>query len=531
MSELELRTELYEHQTEGLAKMIRLERTERIGAVLADDMGLGKTIQILGLVVESLNKHPDGQTLVVCPVSVITQWRDEITRHTTIPDEVVHVYYATGARFIPGAARVVITSYGMVVRDWKTTGGLAQTDWRRVVLDEAHLIRNQGTKMFKACNSLKRRFGWAMTGTPLMNKLEDLNSLIVFCRIPVPVSDPRAKARWIKEAGMWNPRGLDEWRERYIIRRMRCLLRLPPIEHLEVSVKFCPEERREYLAVLKYARSAFEKWMTSSVRTLDMFTDILVKLLRLRQCCDHPGLKYLGIGNGRDCILCGNETSKADNSNVVCEIHKVCRECVAEPLKKCHLCEITEASEEAPPTSSKIDKIMELIERHAPDGKIVVFSQWLGMLDMIKTRCKSAGIRTARLDGTMDEEKKTRQLRRFKNKSKVRVFLASMMAGGVGLNLTQAKYAIVTDPWWNPFVEEQAAARLHRIGQTQPVTIYTVSVQHSIEEWMHELQRKKKLMASVFVGKQSFCMQSAHALNAEDLGGLFDFLANKRELV
>lgn len=524
----QLTIDLYPHQKEGINWMHDLETTTKVGAILADDMGLGKTIQILGCICYD-EMAPRGPTLIITPKSIVNQWVSEATNKTDIPASLIYLYYGgKNTISVPKGSLIVVTTYGTALRDaMKENSPLRRINWRRIVLDEAHIIRNRKTKSFNAIMSFKKTFGWCVTGTPINNHIKDLYSLIDFCGMPTPLTQMginatgKLKYSWIESYQRRDQYQLNIWRKKYICRRTKNILNLPQLREHNIELKFNEEEKKEYLAVIAEAESAFNNWLTSENRTLEEYSQILVKILRLRQCCDHKGLKYMNCTGDNECVLCHSDISDYKNNNVSCEIHPICSQCLPKKVQKCYLCDVDILKDDNL-TSTKVDAFFEMLPKL--EGKGVVYSQWIGMLDVFEHRCAKEGIKIVRLDGKMDQVDRENSIKLFNEDPEVKLFLVSLKAGGVGLNLTAARWGVLFDPWWNPFVEDQACDRIYRIGQNKEVDIYRFVIKNSIETWLDILKKKKRQISTIIVGDQAFATVGTNGVKKEELDSLFTFL-------
>jgi len=424
-----------------------------LGAVLADDMGLGKTVQTLAhLLIEKESGRLDRPALIVSPTSVVPNWRQEAARFA--PGLKVLVLQGTTRkeRFGEIAAHdLVITTYPLLARDRAT---LSAQEWHVVVLDEAQAIKNPDAIAARQARELRARQRLCLTGTPVENHLGELWSLFSFLSPGFLGDRQRFNRTWrrpIETEG-------NEERRRQLARRVRpfllrrtkaeVLTELPPKTEVVERVEMEPAQRDVYESV----RLAMHERVRQAIAAQGLARSQIVlldSLLKLRQACCDPRLLKL-------------ETTKAARAR-----------------------------------SAKLDRLMEMLPALIEDGRrILLFSQFTSMLALIETALREAGIDYVLLTG--DTRDRETPIRTFQSGA-VPLFLISLKAGGVGLNLTAADTVILYDPWWNPAVEEQAADRAHRIGQEKPVFVYRLVALASIEEKMEVLKaRKRDLAAGIF---------------------------------
>ena len=414
--------QLRDYQKQGV---YWLSEQNTAGAILADDMGLGKTVQTLALVT-----HP---TLIVAPTSLLHNWREEALRFR--PDLRVNIYHGS-TREWDSTADLTITSYGILRSDQeKILNESAQNPWKMMVLDEAHLIRNQETLASQAAFRIPASMKIALTGTPVQNKRSDLFSLFQFISPGLFKNEAEMKPELVAP---------------FVLRRKKedVLQELPPKTHLLHEIELREAERGRYQGVWAAAKAEILGQLSGSesgkkVSPISMFE----ALLRARQACDHTGLFF-------------------------------------EPDWKL--------------VSSKLAYLLSLIEELNEAGhSVLVYSQWTKFLDRIEEEV-SPRFSYERLDGSTTNRGKV--VSDFQNATEAKVFLLSLHAGGVGLNLTRASHVIFCDPWWNPFVELQAEDRAYRMGQEKPVTIHRLICSETIEEKLMKIQAAKKKMGVSALG-------------------------------
>jgi DNA repair protein RAD5 len=529
-------------------------------------MGLGKTIETLALV--HANPHMgEGckTTLVVCPMSLLSQWEDECKRSTT--DTIrVQTYYTAGRNIrhaLSTPPDVLITTYGTLqsehAQSKRALGGptLFDVEFHRVILDEAHIIKSPSTAIAQACYKLQSRHRWALTGTPIQNKLDDLFSLVHFLRrepwnsnsvwnrlitLPFQRKDPKALQTVQR---VMEPIVLRRTKESRDLNGVP-LLQLPPKAIQVVYLDFSRQEREIYDMLHKYSKSTFST-LCAAGSVMSNWAHILSLLLRLRQACNHPMLvtsmfnKERAVGQPvelevlmerfkdttyaksviqglhddtvKECPVCLEEML----SMVVLPCaHVTCRDCMHEFLDKreeqgldgeCPVCrvglDISQLALVTPPSpstptanvtgSTKMNALVQAIRNHPPNTKCVVFSQFTSMLNLIQRALDHASISHTRLDGDLSHKDRQIVLTTFKSTT-VNVLLISLRAGGVGLNLTHASRVYMMDPWWNWSIEAQAIDRVHRFGQLHAVQVIRFIMRDSVEERMLHIQDRKRVL-------------------------------------
>jgi superfamily II DNA or RNA helicase len=464
-----LQAELRPYQKDGFDFLAHLVQV-RLGGILADDMGLGKTLQTLTWLawLKEQNKKNPKPSLVICPASVLHNWRREAERFT--PDMKVLVLESGAARHnlrkqIP-QHDIIVTNYALLRRDLEE---FHKFSFRAVILDEAQFIKNPGAQVTQSVKQLKCENKIALTGTPLENRLLDLWSIVDFIQ-------PGYLGTQEQFLENYEPRGENAEAEQRIARR-RLSAKLRPLllrrlkKHVAKDLPDRIEERRDcplgedqrklYLAELRRSRDQVMKAVeTQGLNKSKMH--VLAALTRLRQVCCHPS-------------LVGNDTA-----------------------------------------SGKTDTLFELLDPLIADGqKVLVFSQFVQMLQLLEKECQARNIHTHILTGQTKDRQAV--VNDFQKETGACVFLLSLRAAGTGLNLTNASYVVLYDPWWNPAVEAQAIDRSHRIGQTQTVNAYRLIAPGTVEEKIWELQQSKAQTIADVLGEEGF----ARSLTAVDLEYLF----------
>lgn len=458
--------ELRPYQKDGFDFLSHLSDL-RLGGILADDMGLGKTLQTLCWL-EALRKKEKKPALVICPASVLHNWRREAERFT--PEMKVLVLESGAARHnlrkqIP-EYDLIVTNYAILRRD---LAALQKFDFKAIILDEAQYIKNPSAQVTQSVKQLKATQRLALTGTPLENRLLDLWSIVDFVQ-------PAYLGTQGNFTEAYEPRGADAALAQKLARkRLSAKLRPIMLRRLKKQVaqdlpdrieerRDCPlgeEQRKLYLAELRRSREQIMQTVQNQGLAKSKI-HVLAALTRLRQICCHPQ-------------LVGNNTP-----------------------------------------SGKTETLFELLEPLMEEGqKVLVFSQFVQMLKLLEVECQQRQMTTYMLTG----ETKNRQdvVNGFQNDPNPSIFLLSLKAAGTGLNLTTASYVVLYDPWWNPAVEAQAIDRSHRIGQTRTVNAYRLITPGTVEEKIFDLQQRKAQTISDVLGEEGF----ARNLSKTDLEYLF----------
>ncbi len=423
--------ELRPYQLDGFVWLSRLYEWG-VGACLADDMGLGKTVQILALLLERASAGP---SLVIAPASVCRNWQREALRFT--PGLNVRILGNSDREEEIGTAGkydVLVCSYGILLSEEAV---LTAKEWNCVVLDEAQAIKNHQSKRAHAAKKLKAKFRLSATGTPIENRLDELWSLFDFINPKLLGTYTQFNRKFISSKN--STHALKKLAGPFILRRLKSqvLDELPPKTEISLEVTLSVQERALYENLRRNAlRSISEDAESSQI-------SILTELTRLRRACCHPSLL-------------------APELNI---------------------------------SGSKMELLADLLEELRSAGhRALIFSQFVDFLSIVSKYFETEKISYQYLDGSTPVEDRMRRVDAFQH-GEGDFFLISLKAGGTGLNLTAANYVIILDPWWNPAVENQAADRVHRIGQTQPVTVYRLITADTVEERVIELHARKKEMA------------------------------------
>jgi SNF2 family DNA or RNA helicase len=383
-----------------------------------------------------------GRTLVVAPTSVVANWVAEAARFR--PALRVCVYHGS-ARALDPSADLTITSYALLRLD---ADQLCAVDWESVVLDESQAIKNADSQVARAAHRLPGRFRVALTGTPIENRLAELWSQFQFLSRGWLGSQRDFDERYAGPIAAGDAAAAERLRARvrpFVLRRLKrdVAPELPPRTEVVLHVELSPDERQVYDAI----RAATREDVAARFAAGGSAFQVLEALLRLRQAaCDAS-------------LVPGARIER----------------------------------------SAKLEVLRESLEETVAEGhKALVFSQWTSLLDRVELVLRGSDLPFARLDGATRD--RAAVVAEFQSESGPPVMIVSLRAGGTGLNLTAADSVFILDPWWNPAVEEQAADRAHRIGQTRPVMIYRLVATDTVEERVIALQARKRALASAALG-------------------------------
>lgn len=476
-----LQSVLRPYQKDGVA-WLRFLHENSFGGILADDMGLGKTLQVLAHLAVLRRERPhatEGSAppwLVVCPSSLVFNWLAEASKFT--PE--LRALAIQGQDRAPLLARIsehdlIITSYALLRRDAEH---YRSTQFETVVLDEAQHIKNRETQNAQAVKAIQSRHRLVLTGTPLENSVLDLWSIFDFLmpgylgsakdfkeRYEVPITHEKRGAVQERLTRRLKP---------FMLRRLKREVARDLPEKIEL-ISYCEMTEAQaglYREMLEASRAEITHAVGANGVSQSRIL-VLTALLRLRQICCDPRLLRL-------------EADSPDGET----------KCAA--------------------GSGKLELFNELIEQIIDGGhRVLVFSQFTSMLSLLKDQLERDGIEYCWLDGSTRDRGSVVQ--RFQSDERFPVFLISLKAGGVGLNLTAADTVIHFDPWWNPAVEAQATDRAHRIGQTQVVTSYKLITRGTVEEKILKLQQRKRAMFDKMLGDEQLFAES---LNWEEIQGL-----------
>ncbi|CCE61429.1 hypothetical protein TPHA_0A03530 [Tetrapisispora phaffii CBS 4417] len=610
-----LSIKLLPFQLEGLAWLVdKEENSPYNGGVLADEMGMGKTIQTIALLLHDIKRTP---SLVVAPTVALMQWKNEIEQHANgkLETYMYHGANRTSDMRVLSEYDVILTTYSVLESVYrKQTYGfrrktglvkeqsvLHNLPFYRVILDEAHNIKDRTSNTAKAVNAIQTQKRWCLSGTPLQNRIGEMYSLIRFLDI-YPFTkyfctkcDCNSKdwkfsdrmhcdkcnhvvmqhtnffnhfmLKNIQKFGVEGP-GLESFNNIQILLKNIMLRRtkveraddlgLPPRIITIRSDYFNEEEKDLYRSLYSDVKRKFNSYVESGV-VLNNYANIFSLITRMRQLADHPDLVLKRLNANSEitgviiCQLCNDEAEEPIESK--CH-HRFCRLCIKEFVESymdnlasltCPVCHIGLSIDLSQPSlecnmeafrkqsivnrintsgtwrsSTKIEALVEELYKlrsNVRTIKSIVFSQFTSMLDLVEWRLQKAGFQTVKLQGNMSPTQRDETIKYFMNNINCEVFLVSLKAGGVALNLCEASHVFILDPWWNPSVEWQSGDRVHRIGQFRPVKITRFCIEDSIESRIIELQEKKANMINATINQDQAAI---NRLTPADLNFLFN---------
>jgi len=441
------------------------------GGILADDMGLGKTVQSLSFLQHYRDTHHGLKALVVCPTTLMFNWENEIRKFT--PALTYHIHHGgerTRSKDMLQSKNVIITTYGTLRSDIKL---LVEMEFDVVVLDESQAIKNPASKVTKAASLLRAKHRLCMSGTPLQNNTFDIYAQMNFLNPGMLGSMEFFRQEFAIPIDKFGEQDRKEHLRKilfpFILRRTKEQVAKDLPEKIE-TILFCEmedEQRKIYDAYRNDFRDKIMGTIESQGVQRSQLT-ILQGLMKLRQICDSPAIL--------------NEAEKFENHSI------------------------------------KLEELGREITENISNHKALVFSQFLGMLALIRKKLEELGVDYEYFDGSTTAIDREKAIQRFQNDENCRVFLISLKAGGVGLNLTAADYVYIVDPWWNPAVEQQAIDRTHRIGQTKSIFAYRMICKDTIEDKILQLQERKRLLARDLIADDEGFVKN---LTKEDVEYLF----------
>uniref|UniRef100_A0A8C9Y3U2 Transcription termination factor, RNA polymerase II n=1 Tax=Sander lucioperca TaxID=283035 RepID=A0A8C9Y3U2_SANLU len=557
-----IKVSLLAHQRRALAWLLWRETQNPCGGILADDMGLGKTLTMIALILAKKIKAKEEGTLIICPASLVHHWKREIDRHVKTGKLTVYLYHGPNrekSAKLLADYDVVVTTYSLVSKEIpvqkedaekpsKDADGVVSTPllrvtWARVVLDEAHNIKNPKVQTSMAVCQLRARARWAVTGTPIQNNLLDMYSLLKFLRCS-PFDEYKL---WKAQVDNGSNRG----RERLNILTRTLLLRRTkdqkdstgkplvslPDRTCEVhQLKLSQDEQAVYDVVFAQSRSTLQNYLkrhegndakkgnASSSNPFDKVAQefglsqadpavsssqqpqqasstvhILSLLLRLRQCCCHLSLLNKTL-----------DTSELQGDGIVLSLEEQLNalsltsspSASGTPTNDTVALNGTRFSSKLFEDTSESTKIaaivseLKAIRQKSSDQKSVIVSQWTSMLKIVAVHLQRMGLSHAVIDGTVNPKRRMDLVEEFNtNPDGPQVMLVSLCAGGVGLNLIGGNHLFLIDMHWNPALEDQACDRIYRVGQCKDVTIHRFVCDGTVEDKISTLQAKKKELA------------------------------------
>ena len=453
----DLQTQLRDYQLQGLNWLNFLDEFG-FGGCLADDMGLGKTVQIIAFILSQRTKVNQNTNLIVVPTSLLFNWQHEVSKFAP-SIKLLHVY---GPQRDKDSHRfndyeIILTTYGTLLSD---VNFLKKYPFNYIFLDESQAIKNPESQRYKAAKLLQSRNKIVLTGTPVENNTFDIYGQFSFACPGLLGNKTQFKNHYAIPIDQFHDtkraEALQQKIQPFLLRRTKKQVakELPDKTEMILYCEMGEEQRKVYNAYEEEFRNFLDDQDEGDLLKNSMH--VLQGLTKLRQICDSPTLL--------------NNTESYGSA------------------------------------SSKIDILMEQVESKAPYHKILIFSQFVNMLDIIRAQLQSRGIEHEYLTG--QSTKRADIVHNFQNNDRVRVFLISLKAGGTGLNLTEADYVYLVDPWWNPATENQAIDRCYRIGQKKNVIAVRLICPDTIEEKILILQESKKDLADGLVKTDTHMLKS-----------------------
>ncbi len=420
----------------------------RWGGILADDMGLGKTVQALTFMQHYKDVNGKLNALVVCPTTLMFNWENEIKKFT--PELTYHIHHGgdrSREKENIKKFNIIITTYGTLRSDIKL---FVENEFDYVTLDESQAIKNPSSKVTRAAGLLKAKNRLCMSGTPLQNNTFDIFAQMNFLNPGMLGSIEFFRNEFAIPIDKFGEKDQKDHLRKllfpFILRRTKEQVAKDLPEKVE-TVLFC-EMEDEQRTIYDAYRNDYRDKILGTIQEQGIQKSqltILQGLMKLRQICDSPAIL--------------NETEKLENHSI------------------------------------KLEELAREITENISNHKALVFSQFLGMLALIKEKLKEQDVKFEYFDGSTSAQDREKAIQNFQNNEECRVFLISLKAGGVGLNLTAADYVYIVDPWWNPAVEQQAIDRTHRIGQTKNIFAYRMICKDTIEDKILQLQDRKRSLA------------------------------------
>ncbi len=441
------------------------------GGILADDMGLGKTVQALSYMEHYKRENGSVKVLVVCPTTLIYNWENEIKKFT--PQLTYQIHHGSGRnRATENLLNfdVTITTYGTLRSDIRF---FMEVKFDYVILDESQAIKNPASKVTRAAGLLDASYRICMSGTPLQNNTFDIYAQMNFLNPGMLGSIEFFRQEFAIPIDKLGEADRKEHLRKllypFILRRTKEQVArdLPEKQEMILWCEMQDAQRKIYESYRNDYRQRILGTINDQGISRSQFT-ILQGLIKLRQICDSPAIL--------------NDDESYENHSI------------------------------------KIDELAREITEDMSDHKALIFSQFLGMLSLIRQKLEELGIPYEYFDGSTSAPDREKAIRNFQSNEEIRVFLISLKAGGVGLNLTAADYVYIVDPWWNPAVEQQAIDRTHRIGQTKNIFAYRMICRDTIEDKILKLQEKKRALAKDLISDESGFVKS---LTREDVEYLF----------
>ena len=467
---VDLKADLRPYQKSGFHWLSYLENVGW-GGLLADDMGLGKTIQALTGLQGYKEKHGKLHALIVCPTTLLFNWENEIKKFTPNLTYLIH-HTANRTSKIDELKKydIIISTYGTLRSDIEM---LLKIKWDYAVLDESQAIKNPNAKVSKATYLIEAKNRVALSGTPMQNNTFDIYSQMHFLNPGMLGNKEFFKENFAVPIDKFQEQSAKDHLRKliypFLLRRTKEQVAKDLPEKTEITL-FCEMETKQR-KIYDEHRLMYRSKILGEIDSLGIGKSqfsILQGLMRLRQICDSPAIVNL--------------PEKMENHSI------------------------------------KLEELVRELEENTGNHKVLIFSQFLGMLGLIREKLKEKEIDFEYFDGSYSSVQREKAIQHFQNDDNCRVFLISLKAGGMGLNLTAADYVYIMDPWWNPAVEQQAIDRTHRIGQTKNIFAYRFICKDSVEEKIMTLKEKKNSLVKDIISDDTAFVKK---LSREDIDYLF----------
>ena len=444
------------YQIAGFEWLQKMDKSN-FGACLADDMGLGKTLQTISFIQYLKENYENSKHLIILPTSLLFNWKNELTKF--LPSIKSLIYYGIDRKLSTKdfeKTDIVITTYQIARNDIDV---FKKLNWHYIIFDESHMLKNPSSKTYQAISTLNSINKIIISGTPLQNNTFDLYAQFNLVNKGMLGSMEYFREKFAnpidKFANQESKNILRQIINPFILRRTKEQV-ATDLPEKTIIIQWCEldeEQRKIYDGYKKYYRDKLLKEVEENEKSNSFYFNVLEAIMRLRQICNHPKLL---------------QEKEYANSNSV-----------------------------------KLKEIIHELKNNISHRKVLVFSNFTSMLDLIKEELENLGISSYILTGSTSIKKREKIVEEFQTNEQTKVFLISMKAGGVGLTLTAAEYVYIVDPWWNPSVEKQAIDRTHRIGQSKNIFAYKMICKDTIEEKIHLLQNRKNSISSEMIQEET----------------------------
>ncbi|KAI3664307.1 hypothetical protein L1987_89946 [Smallanthus sonchifolius] len=480
------------YQTKGVKWLISLWQNG-LNGILADQMGLGKTIQTIGFLAHLKGKGLDGPYLVIAPLSTLSNWLNEISRFVPSVNAVIYhgnrkerdeIRMKQMPKKVGPDFPIVITSYEVAMNDARKY--LRHYDWKYLVVDEGHRLKNSKCKLLRELKWLHVENKLLLTGTPLQNNLAELWSLLNFI-LPDIFSSHEEFESWFDFSGKSNAEEAEEGRKARVVAKLHAILRPFLLRRMKEDVEHSLPRKKEiilYANLTEHQKNFQDHLVNKTLETYlrekvdtgrGMKGRLYNMMIQLRKNCNHPDLLEAAF----------------EGSCFYPPVEQIVGQC------------------------GKFKLLERLLQKlFARKHKVLIFSQWTKILDIMHYYFSEKGMEVCRIDGSVNLEDRRQQIQDFNNiDSQYRIFLLSTRAGGLGINLTAADTCILYDSDWNPQMDLQAMDRCHRIGQTKPVHVYRLATALSVEGRILKRAFSKLRLEHVVIGKGQFQQERTKATN------------------